>query len=97
MTVRSTPNSSSGRGRFRRSSSVTRAVKVWNCAVLAQQRDADAIARHHPRDAPRQGLERERDVRRARDDVEHVVLRLELLDLIERQAMRAPDGRRGGS
>ena len=56
-------------------------------AVLRQQRQADAVARNEPRNARRQRLERQRHVDRARDDVEHRVLRLQLFDFVQRGAM----------
>jgi hypothetical protein len=46
------------------------------------------VAGDEPRDAPRERLERQRDVHRARDDAEDGVAGLELLDLIERRAVR---------
>ncbi len=88
-TVRSTLNTISGRGRVRRSSSLhPRGVGLELLAVLGEQREPDAIARHEPRDPRGERLEGERHVDRARDDVEHRVLRLELLDLAERRLVR---------
>ena len=68
-------------------------------AVVGEQGQADAIARHQSRDARGQRLEGQRHVDRARDDIEHRVLRLELVDFGQRRAYgpvpSARDGARG--
>ena len=56
-------------------------------SVFRQQRQADAIAGREARDARRQCLESQRDVDRTRDDVEHRVLRLELIHLGQRRGV----------
>ena len=89
MAVRSILNTISGRGRVRRSSSWTRAVKVWNSWPFSvSSASPTPIAGHQPDDALGQRLERERHVDRARDDLQHRVLRLELADPIQRLRLR---------
>ena len=57
-------------------------------AGLGQQREPDPVARHQPGDPHRQRLERQRDVDRPGDDLQHRVLGLQLLDLIQGRAVR---------
>ena len=56
-------------------------------AGLGQQRQPDAIAADQAGDPHRQRLERQADVDRPRDDLQHRILRLQLLDLVQRRAV----------
>ena len=58
-------------------------------ARLGQQREPDAIAADQAGNPHRQRLERQADVDRARDNLQHRILRLQLLHLVERRAVRA--------
>ena len=58
-----------------------RRVGLELLAGLVQQRQADAIAGHQPRDPRRERLECQGGVDRLRDDLQHRILRLQLLDL----------------
>ena len=69
-------------------------------SVFGEERQADTIARREPGDPRGERLEGERDVDRARDDVEHRVLRLQLIDFGQRCAvilllLREPARERG--
>ena len=57
-------------------------------AGLGQQRQPDAIAADQAGNPHRQRLERQADVDRARDDLQHRILRLQLLHLVQRRAVR---------
>ncbi len=57
-------------------------------AVLRQQCKAETIRGHETRDPRRQRLECQGDVRRPGDDLQHLVLQLQRIDLVPRRTMR---------
>ena len=65
-----------------------RRVGLKLLAVFVEQREADAVAGHQPGDALGHRLKGERHVHRLREDLEHRVVHLQLLDFVARRAVR---------